>query len=65
MNICAKIENEFIEHIREFENSRIWRIRTPRVNKRTLLVQTQDKEESEEYFISLHFKIRITMKMID
>jgi hypothetical protein len=35
-----------------FKNSKIWRIRTPHVNKITLLVQTQDKEESEEYFTS-------------
>jgi hypothetical protein len=33
------------------ENSRIWRIRIPHVDRMTLLVQAQDEEESKEYFI--------------
>jgi hypothetical protein len=36
-----------------FENSRIWRIKTPLVDRMTLLVQTLDEEESKEYFTLL------------
>jgi hypothetical protein len=32
------------------KNSRIWRIRTPHVDKMTLLVQAPNEEESKEYF---------------
>jgi hypothetical protein len=35
------------------KNSRIWRIRLPPANKMTLLVQTLNEEESEEYFTLL------------
>jgi hypothetical protein len=36
-----------------FENSRIWIIKTPLVDRMTLLVQALDKEESKEYFTLL------------
>jgi hypothetical protein len=42
LNICAKIENEFMEHIKK---SRFYRIRTPFADRMTLLVQTSDEEE--------------------
>jgi hypothetical protein len=34
------------------KNSRIWRIKTPLVDRMMLLVQALDKEELEEYLIS-------------
>jgi len=33
------------------ENSRIWRIKNPTVDRMNLLVQAPNKEELEEYFI--------------
>jgi len=35
------------------KNPRIWRIKTPPVDRMNLLVQTPHEEELEEYFIPL------------